>query len=488
MNKFDLCIIGGGPAGFAGAMRAVDMGKSVCIIEKDQIGGAGVKWGALSSKCLWELSKDYAGASRINRGYRASGLTVQVDSVLQTVSEAVKQKQYQMLSQIETFHPSKSSAGSVIFKKGSAYFETDQEVTVTLDDGTVETIQADQFLIATGSRPRQFGGIPNDHIVHDSNTILNIKEFPKRILIVGAGIIGCEYATIFSNFKQSKVFLLDHAERILPFEDPDIAGFIDQNLTNNGVIMLHKGKLRKIRHFDDHSEAIVDFAEGHSKVIDVDAVLICVGRVPNTDNLGLENLNITPDNRGKIPADNYTKISDKIYIAGDITQSMSLVNVAEMEARHAVECMYENKCEDMTYSNMSTIMFFKPEVAAVGLNEKQCREQKIPYRVAWYSNALVNRSISMRAVDGFVKIMMNTETGCILGMRAAGPQASSLVMCITMIMDSFDRVEDILRTIHPHPSMTEGVQECLRLLVGKSIYKPQVFPDYIQVRDWAPED
>ncbi len=94
----------------------------------------------------------------------------------------------------------------------------------------------------------------------------------------------------------------------------------------------------------------------------------------------------------------------------------------------------------------------------------------------------------MRAVDGFVKIMMNTETGCILGMRAAGPQASSLVMCITMIMDSFDRVEDILRTIHPHPSMTEGVQECLRLLVGKSIYKPQVFPDYIQVRDWAPED
>ncbi len=488
--KYDLCVIGGGPAGFAGAMRAVDLGKKVLIVEKDQIGGAGVKWGALSSKCMWELSKDYAGAARVSRGYRASGLQVDVTKVLQTVDEAVKQKQYQMLSQIESYAPDRRSTepGSLELLYGNAQFIDNHSVEVTSSDGATQVVEAENFLIATGSRPREFPGMPTDgKVIHNSSTILGLKEFPKRILIVGAGIIGCEYATIFSNFKQSKVFLLDHAERILPFEDEDIANFIDKNLSNNGVRIFHKGKLKEVRQFLDNSEAVIEFAEGHTRVIDVDVVLICIGRIPNTDHLNLKSLDIETDSRGHIPGEYNAKAKENVYIAGDITQSPGLVNIAEMEARQAVEKMYNSEGMPHLYQNFSTIMFFKPEVAAIGLNEKQCREKNIPYKVAFYSNALVNRSISMRALEGFVKILAHADTGKVIGMRAAGPQASSLVMVITMIMDRESNAEELLRTVHPHPSMTEGIQECLRLLVGQSIYKPWVFPEYIQLREWRPE-
>jgi dihydrolipoamide dehydrogenase len=488
--KFDLCVIGGGPAGFAGAMRAVDKGKKVLIVEKDQIGGAGVKWGALSSKCLWELSKDYFGATRVSRGYRASGLQVDVSKVLLTVDEAVKQKQYQMLSQIETYKPDNvQGTGELELLYGDARFIDKNHIEVKDRQGKMLKVEAEHFLIATGSRPREFPGIPTDKkIVHDSSSILGIEKFPGRILIVGAGIIGCEYATIFSNFKQSKVFLLDHAERILPFEDPDIAGFISKNLTKNGVRIYQKGKLKEVRSFMDSSEAVIEFSDGHSRVLDVDMVLVCVGRIPNTDTLNLESLGIEKTARGHIIGEDNTKATDNIYIAGDITQSPGLVNIAELEARQAVEKMYNPDHVPKVFQNFSTIMFFKPEVAAIGLNEQQCREKGIAYKVAFYSNALVNRSISMRSLDGFVKILMDVKTNKVIGMRAAGPQASSLVMVITMIMDREEKVDELLRTVHPHPSMTEGIQECLRLLVDKSIYKPSVFPDYIKVREWAPEN
>ena len=137
---------------------------------------------------------------------------------------------------------------------------------------------------------------------------------------------------------------------------------------------------------------------------------------------------------------------------------------------------------------MSTIMFFAPEVAAVGLNEQQCQEKKLPYRVAFYSNALLNRAIAMRYTTGFVKILISEDgQNRILGMRAAGPQASSTIMVIAHLMDQDKGVEEIMKSIHPHPSITEGIQECLRLLGNKSVYKPLVFPDLMRIRTWTPE-
>ncbi len=490
IDKYDVCIIGCGVGGFAAAIRALDLGKQACVIEKDEIGGTGVMWGALSSKTMWELAKDYDIAAKVDRGYRSSGLMVNYRSVRNSVMQAVKEKQYQMLSQLETYSPRRwQGPGSITYKRGRAAFLSNEAVEVRLPGGETEEIRADYFLIATGSTPREFPDIPVDQErIFDSDGILNLEEFPKRLVIIGAGIVGCEYATIFSNFDQTKVYLVDHQERIIPFEDEDVSRFISQNLNASGVEIYHSAQLRTINRMDDHLEVILDFAQGHSEVIEVDAALISIGRVPNLNGLHLERVGIEPDELGFLVSDDNCLIKDNVYAAGDITRHPALVNIAETEARYAVKAMFDATTWPLQYTNMSTVMFFKPAVAAVGLNEQMCQRKKIPYRVASYSNALLSRAIAMRATDGFVKIIVSDdEEQRILGMRAAGPQASTTIMSIALLMDQDKSIKDVLKSVHPHPTMSESIQECIRVLLDKSVYKARAFPKLIGIRKWHPE-
>jgi dihydrolipoyl dehydrogenase len=490
-NHFDVCVIGCGPAGFAGAMRAVDLGKTVCIVERKQIGGAGLMWGALASKTMWELAKDYFVATRTDRGYRAENLTVHYKSVRKTVFQAVREKQQQMLDQIKTFHPHRdreSGSGSVIYKRGAGAFVDSNKLSVTYADGTSEMISADYFLVATGSSPRVLPGVEVDQKqIFDSDGILKLKQFPKRIMIVGAGIVGCEYATIFSNYGQSRVLLLDRAQSIIPYEDTDVSTFVGDNLTRNGVEIYHKAILKTITPGSGHLNVTLELDGTRSLDVPVEAVLISVGREPKLDTLKLDRLGITPDKRGFLAVDENCCVRDNIYAAGDVTAHPALVNIAETEARYAVKHMYGAQKWPLRYRNMSTVMFFSPAVAAVGLNEKDCREKKLPYRVALYSNKLVSRALAMRAAHGFVKIIVSDdEEQRILGMRAAGPQVSNTIMSIAMIMDQGKGLRDVLKSVHPHPTMSEGIQECLRVLQNKSIYKPQAFPDLVQIHTWRP--
>ncbi len=488
MDRYDVCIIGCGPGGFAAAMRAFDLGKHVCIIEGGHIGGAGIMHGAMTSKTLWELAKDYSTASSIDRGYRSSGLVVDYQTVRDTVVQAAKEKQYQILSQIETFSPQRwAGPGSLTLKRGFARFETPRCVTVALQGGYDEPVFAEHFIIATGSKPRDFAGIVVDHErIINSDGILSFKEFPKRLLIIGAGIIGCEYASIFSNFGQTKVHLLDRQSRIIPFEDEDISHFVSDNLAQKGVLIHHNAILRAIHKRPDFLEVVIDYEDGRSQVIEVDAALVSVGRTPNLANLNLDRLGITINKRGGLDTDGSCRVKDNIWAVGDVTQHSALYNVAEMEGRFAAKAMFKSEKYPLRYANMSTIMFFTPEVAVVGLNEQQAQDLKISYRVAYYSNALVNRAIAMRRTDGFVKILVS-EDNRILGMRAAGPQASSTIMVVAHLMDQEKGLEDIMKSIHPHPSITEGIQETLRLFLNKSVYKPEVFPNFMRIKKWSPD-
>ncbi len=300
--------------------------------------------------------------------------------------------------------------------------------------------------------------------------------------------MGCEYASIFSGFGQTKVHLLDRQPRIIPFEDEDISTFVSQNLEHKGVVIHHNAILRAIHKHPDFLEVVVDYEDGRSQVLEVDAAIVSVGRDPNLTLLGLDRIGLSHNARGGIDTDADCRVRDNIYAVGDVTQHSALYNVAEMEGRYAVKTMYGRNKYPLRYHNMSTIMFFNPEVAVVGLNEQQCQAQKIPYRVAYYSNAMVDRAIAMRRTDGFVKMLVSEDgKNRILGMRAAGPQASSTIMVVAHLMDQDKGLEEIMKSIHPHPSITEGIQECLRLMTGKSIYKPLVFPQYMHIRAWHPE-
>ncbi len=489
LQKFDLCVLGCGPAGFAGAMRALDLGKHVCIIEAGEVGGAGIMWGAMASKTMWELAKDFAIASKTDRGYRAAGLSVDYSSVRATVIQAAKEKQYQMLSQMESYSPERwKGPGSLTYKKGRGYFISAKEVEIRASDGSCERITADFFLIATGTKPRDFPHIKADQQqIFNSDGVLNLQCFPQRLVIIGAGIIGCEYATIFSNFGQTKVYLVDHAGRVIPYEDEDISDFVKNNLIRNRVRVIHSAKVRDIVKNPNHIQVILDFEDGHSEVIEADAALVSIGRTADLSPLGLDKLGIEVK-PGILNTDKNCCLINNIYAAGDITHNPALVNIAEMEGRYAVKHMYGCTKWPLNYENMSTVMFFYPAVAAVGLNEKGCRRRKIPFRVSWYSNAMCNRAIAMRTTHGFVKIIVSDdEKQRILGMRAAGPQVSTTIMSIAHFMDQGKGISDILKSVYPHPTITEGIQECLRMMVGKSVYKPYAFPDYLKIRRWHPD-
>ncbi len=486
---FDVCVIGSGPAGFAAAMRSYDFDKHVCIVEGGHIGGAGIVNGALSSKTMWELSKDFSVANKTDRGYRASGLRPNYHELMRTVKQAAGEKQYQILSQIETFAPKKDSDKSLTLIKGWATFKDRNTLIVKKHDGTEIEITADDFVVATGSTPREHPKIKTDgkRIIHTDH-MDKLKSFPKRIMIVGAGIVGCEYATIFANFGQTKVHLLDSQQKVIPFEDEDVSNYVNEKLEEIGVIMHHEASLREVRDEEDHIDVILDHQDGHVVVVPVDIVLIAIGRVPLTHDIGLEEIGATITERGLLKVDNECRVMDHIYAAGDISGNMALVNIAEMEGRFAAKSINHSIRHPLCYDNISTIMFFSPEVSAVGFNEKTCQSKKIPYKAIYYSHALVSRAIAMRATEGFFKIIVSDEEDpVILGMRAAGPQSAAALVFIAPMIHSKQRLSEIMRTVHPHPSISEGIQECLRAFSGKNIFKWKTFPDRIRFWRWAPE-
>jgi dihydrolipoamide dehydrogenase len=487
--KYDVCVIGCGPAGFAAAMRSYDFGNHVCIIEGNHVGGAGIHDGALSSKTMWELAKDFSIANRVDRGYRASNISVDYEKVRDNVFSAAREKEYQIRSQIETFSKKASSTKSLTLLEGWGKFTKDKTVVVTQHDGERVEVEATDFIIASGSHPRKHPmfEIDGERII-SSDHVLNLKNFPREILIIGAGVVGCEFATIFAEFGQTKVHLLDSQERVIPFEDDDVSDYAGKMLNDIGVNIYHRASLRGIKKREKHIDVTLEYKDGHTRVISVETILVSIGRVPSVKRLGLENIGVNITDRGLLETNENCKVTQNIYAAGDISGHNALVNVAEMEGRFASKAIKDKIKYPLRYRNMSTIMFFNPEISAIGLNEKECQKEGIAYKVVFYKHALVSRAIAMRDTSGFFKMIVSDEENPkVLGMRAAGPQSAASIMYIATLMDHNASLGEIMKTVHPHPSMTEGIQECIRVLLDKSILKAEAFPQYISFKSWKPK-
>lgn len=474
---WDLCVLGAGPAGYAAAMRAHDLGKRVVIVERGQVGGAGIHAGALSSKTMWHLANDYACAARSDRGYRAVGnLEVSYKEVIASVHAAVAERRSLLERQLAHLATPRENGAIVTLVRGTARFKSPHEVEVTRLDGGVETITAHNFLVATGSRPRVPDNIPVDgvHVV-TSDQIEAFPSFPESMVIVGAGVVGCEYATIFASYGKTKISIIDRQPRILPFEDEDVAEEVASSFEGMGVVIHRASKLESLKVVDGKVEYAITNAEGKLETIRVERALVSVGRVANTAELGLAAAGVEVDKGGNVVVKDTRSSVPHIYAAGDTTLDIALVNVAELEGRYAVEAMFGIDPKPIRYEALSAIMFLKPEVASVGLNELKAREQKIPYRVGVVHNQLISRNIAMRETHGFIKVLAAPDTRKILGLRVVGPEASSTIQGIAFLIDQEATLDDIDHCVHPHPAITEGVQECARMLLGRSVMKVDVF-------------
>lgn len=479
METFDLCILGAGPGGYAAAMRAHDLGKRVALVEPGRVGGAGIHSGALSSKTMWHLSNDVFRALRTDRGYRARELEVSYGDVMAEVREAVDERRALLEKQLARLTAPSAKGGVVTLVQGDARFLSPTEVEVKGTDGSARTITATSFLVATGSTPRVPDGIEVDgERIITSDHIEALPTFPKSMVVVGAGVVGCEYATIFANFGKTKINLIDRQPRILPFEDEDVAEVVATSFEKLGVTIHRESKLKEMRVKDGHVEYVVENPRGEKETILVERALVSVGRAPAIGGLGLEAIGVKVE-RGAIVADETRTSVPNIYAAGDVTMDVALVNVAELEGRQAVERMFGLDPAPIRYEALSAIMFLKPEVASVGLNETQARAKKVPYKVGKVENRLINRYIAMRETEGFIKLLVAIdEPHRILGLRVVGAEASSAMQGIAFLIDMGGKVADIETCCHPHPAIPEGVQECARAILGRSILKADVFgPD-----------
>ncbi len=481
LEHYDICVIGGGPSGYAAAMRAIDFGKKVILIEKGKVGGAAIYDGALTSKTTWEIASR---VSSINEMLEAQGrklFDLEWEDVQQTVREAIFDRKQQYSAHIKLLQEETSTV-RFRYARGKAKFISPTEVQITNKKGE-EVIKADHTIIATGSRPRKLPHIETDEkIIMTSDGIHHMENYPKSLVILGAGVIGCEYATIFSNFGKTKVYLIDRADRILPFEDEDIANMVSNNLHEKGVTIHSTAKLNRMEIVDGEVEYELSYPNGEIEVIRVEKALLSVGRIPNTEELGLEKAGVTVTDRNYITDDNTQTNVPNIYAVGDVSGHIALVNMGEIEARHAVERIvgYQHD-SSVSYDNICTIMFLNPEVAAVGMNEQQCIEKGLPIKVVKIDYSCIARAIAMRKTQGFFKIIVtDDEEMRILGMRAIGEHASSAIQAIGLLIKMNEPIEVLADLVHPHPSIIEGIQECVRMLLGKSIFKSAVFKDAMQ--------
>lgn len=479
VERYELCVLGAGPAGIAGAIRASDLGRRVALIDGGPLGGAGVFDGALSSKTLWHLASDFARARRSDRGYDGRALTVAWQEVRAEVAAACGEAQALLALQLGALAHPAPGRGTVERIEGRGRFVDPDTIEVTGG----RRITAERFLIAVGSRPRVPPGIVVDGVrIVTSDHIEHVDVLPRRLAIIGAGVVGCEYATAFAMLGQTEVEIFDRQARVLPFEDEDVAAVVAGRFAEIGVRVHRKAKIERVVVIGD--EVVVDWLDeaGAPQQHRYDRVLVATGRGASSADLGLEAAGVEVEPGGGIKADGTRTSSPRVWAAGDVTPDLMLANLAELEARHAVEDMEGLDPPAIVHEAQSAIYFLSPEVAAVGLNEQMARAKGIHYRAAIVSNALNRRNLAMRSTTGFVKLLARHD-GRLLGLRVVGPQAGTCIQGVALLIGQGGTLDAVERCVHPHPAVTEGVLEAARLLLGSSLFKPDAMGGRCRIID-----
>ncbi len=484
MKRFDLIVIGAGPSGYAAAMRAIDFKKKTLLVEKSRVGGAGVTNGALSSKTWWELSREASAFRKSLKRYNIQVPSISYSEIQAEVRKAVQERKGMLEEHLDQLNNSPYS-NLLEFKVGEARLINQHEVEIT-HGAQKEVVYAENIILATGSRPRYLPELPIDeHTVMTSEGIEGMADFPESMVIVGAGVIGCEYATIFSGFGRTKVHLIDKGDRILPFEDEDVVRIIERNMENNGVLIHRNSRLVNMKIVNGRVEYELEYTDGSREIFNVEKALVSVGRVANLEDLWDDRVGINITKRGIDNNDTQTNVSN-IYAVGDLTADISLVNVGELEGRYAVEKIFGNPDRKLVYENISTIMFLNPEVAGVGLNETHAKEKGIDYKVVTLEYGVIPRAIAKRNTQGFIKLLVTCDDHMkILGMKVVGNHASSAIQAVAVLISMDKGIEELAECVHPHPSITEGIQECVRMLMGKSLFKPSALRGRLSCRKYS---
>jgi NAD(P) transhydrogenase len=447
-KKFDLLVIGSGPAGEAAAMNASKAGKKVGIIsDKVNVGGNCTYLGTIPSKTIRHSVKQVV-------QFHANPLLRNLGKLKKlTFQQALKQADRVIAEQGKSRHDAYERNYIPIFQ-GTAHFIDAHQIQVESGKSKT-TLNAENFILATGSRPYRPDDVDFSHpLVFDSDTILELKDTPKKVTIFGAGVIGCEFASIFAGMKM-KVELINPAETLLSFLDTEITDALSYHLQNVGVRCRHQEQFSKLEYHDDH---IVTYLESGKK-IKSDILLWANGRTGNTDKLNLEAIGLEADSRGTLKVDKrYQTAVHSVYAAGDVIGWPSLASAAHDQGRAACNAII-NPDEFHYVNDVATGIYTIPEISTVGYTEQELTEKKIPYEVgkAFFRN-IARAQITGDKV-GMLKIIFDFETLEILGIHCFGDQASEIIHIGQAIMNQRGKANTLkyfINTTFNYPTMAEA--------------------------------
>jgi NAD(P) transhydrogenase len=447
-HRYDLIVIGAGPAGERAASLAASFDKNVALVEKGDLGGAAVNTGTLPSKTLRETALYLSGLGQRD----LYGLDYTFDREV-TVGDLIYRER-EVVRSHQALAGENIARHSIELFQGTATIEDPHTVRVSHEHGRTVTLDGDYILIATGSRPFHPPSIPFDSkLVHDSDSILRIKRIPASIVIVGAGIIGCEYATLFSALGIS-VALIDNDDKFLPMLDEEIATILMERMRALGVSLVFQRRVESVRRGDDGLGTVVAFKEGDE--IAADVALFCVGRSSNIEPLGLDRAGVLLGERGCIAVnEDYQTTMPNIYAAGDVIGSPALASTSMEQAQGAVRHMFDPDYLREARGSIPTGLYTIPEVAMVGATEQSLREKNLPYAVGRAPYRRNPRAQIIGDTSGLLKLIFEPESRRLLGVHIIGEQATELIHLGQSCMYFRGTIEFFTQNVFNFPTLSD---------------------------------
>ena len=467
MASFDVIFIGGGPAGYVGAIRCAQLGMTVAVIEREALGGTCVLWGCIPAKALLES------ASLATKVRKAAEFGITVGETKFDYGVAMKRSR--------AISTQNSKGVEFLFKKhkithirGTAKISGKSSVSVKTADGKDEKHDAKKaVVIATGSRVKglpQAGLELNKTTVLSSDEVLVLEKAPKTMAVVGAGAVGCEFADVFNAFG-TQVTLIDVAPSILPLEDADCSAELAKAFKKRKIDVITGAKIGNVKIGKSSVTMTVD-AGGKSQTLEVEQVLVATGRAPNVEDVGLKEAGVQLTERGFVKINERMETSAKgIYAIGDVAGPPMLAHKGSREGVVLAEVLAGGEhVHLLNYDNIPNATYCHPEVASVGMTEQQCKDKKLDYKVGKFPFSANGRARTSGETEGFVKIIRDSKYGEILGAHIIGSHATELLHELVVARENEFTVEEIDLAIHAHPTLSEAVAEACLDSLGRVIH------------------
>jgi dihydrolipoamide dehydrogenase len=469
----DAVVIGAGPGGYHAAIRLGQLGKNVVCFDRDEVGGVCLNWGCIPTKALLhvgEITRQIDHAAEI--GLKVPKAEVDREGVAAFKDKVVKANVGGVGALFK--------ANNVTFAYGNASFTGKNTVSLKKKDGTTDEYTAQAIVIATGGAPIDVKAWPHDgETIINSDDAVQLKRIPKNLLIVGGGVIGLEFATVYTRLG-AKVLVVEALANVLTGTDLEISKTLGRILKKQGIEIALSTKVETIEKVADQKVKATfngEYTSNKPETREFDMVLVAVGRRPVTDSLDLEKAGLKVNDKGFIDVDAQRKTSvDGIYAIGDITGGPLLAHKAMKEGVVAAEVIAGDRSSAFDPVAIPNCVYTDPEVATVGLSEEEAKAAGYTIKIGKFPLMASGRARTMNETDGLIKLIGDAKTDLLLGMHIVAPQAESLIGEGLIALEMGATVEDIGLSIHPHPTLTESIMDAAEAMHGKAIHIPNPKP------------